>query len=208
MRCVTAVLPRIAYDTGSTTDHIDGHMSDFLTTISRSSVGRPAILNRLMPAALLVFAVAAADFAVADGLRVDSAEDVAFAVAEMTATAEDMGLSRADLATVLTEKLSRAGLRARLSDADRDEDLLLVDVVVEEEAFYVSLGFWRVASYPQRDGENSSGFVTVWQDFSVGAHDGDIDAVHATVTTITDRFIARYRDANELDDRVQVAATP
>ena len=183
-------------------------MSNLLTTIPRNSDGRSAILNRLLQAALLVFAVASADIAVADGLRVDGAENVAFAVAEMTETAEDMGLSRADLATTLTEKLGRAGLRARLSDADRDKDLLLVDVVVEEETFYVSLGFWRVASYPQPGGESSSGFVTVWQDFSVGAHHGDADAVYAIVTTITDRFIARYRDANGLDDRVQVAATP
>lgn len=183
-------------------------MSNLLTTIPRSSDGRSAILNRLLPAALLVFAVAVADIAVADGLRVDSAEDVAFAVAEMTQVAEDMGLSRADLAVALTEKLSRAGLRARLSDADRDKDLLLVDVVVEEEAFYVSLGFWRVASYPQPDGENSSGFVTVWQDYSVGAHHGDVDTVYTTVTTVIDRFIARYSDANELGDSVQVAAAP
>ena len=202
------MLRRIAYDTASTTDFIDGQMSNLLTTIPRNSDGRSAILNRLLQAALLVFAVASADIAVADGLRVDGAENVAFAVAEMTETAEDMGLSRADLATALTEKLGRACLRARLSDADRDKDLLLVDVVVEEETFYVSLGFWRVASYPQPGGESSSGFVTVWQDFSVGAHHGDADAVYAIVTTITDRFIARYRDANGLDDRVQVAATP
>ena len=183
-------------------------MPKILTTIPRSNGGRSAIPNRLLSAALLVFAVAAADLAVADGLRVDGAENVAFAVAKMTQTAENMGLSRADLATTLTEKLGRAGLRARLSDADRDKDLLLVDVVVEEETFYVSLGFWRVASYPQPGGESSSGFVTVWQDFSVGAHHGDADAVYAIVTTITDRFIARYRDVNGLDDRVQVAATP
>ena len=208
MRCVTPMLRRIAYDTGSTTDLIYGQMSNLWTTIPISSGGRSAILNRLLSAALLVFAVAAADFAIADGLRVDSAENVAFAVAEMTATAEDMGLSKANLVVVVTDKLGRAGLRARPTDANRDEEVLLVDVVVEDETFYVSLGFWRIASYPQRQGETDSGFVTVWQDFSVGAHHGDVDTVYQTVTTIIDRFVASYSDANELGDSVQVAAAP
>ena len=208
MRCVTPMLRRIAYDTGSTTDLIYGQMSNLWTTIPRNHHRWPALLSRLLPAASLVFAVAAANIAVADGLRVDSAENVAFAVAEMTATAEDMGLSKADLTITVTDRLGRAGLRARLTDAARDEDLLLVDVVVEEETFYVSLGFWRMASYPQPGGESSSGFVTVWQDYSVGAHHGDVDTVYTTVTAIIDRFITRYSDANELGDSVQVAAAP
>ena len=183
-------------------------MSSLLTTISRSNEGRSAILSRLPRAVLLVFAVAVADIAVADGLRVESAEEVKFAVADMTLTAEDMGLSRADLALRLTERLSRAGLRARLSDADRDEDLLLVDVVVEDETFYVSLGFWRVATYPQPDGESGSSFVTVWQDYSVGAHHGDVNTVYTTVTTIVDQFITRYSDANDLTGRVRAANSP
>jgi len=208
VRCVTAALRRIAYDTGITTDHIDGQVPKILTKIPRSSGGSWTVLIRLLSAVLLVFALAVADIAVADGLRVESAEEVAFAVADMTQVAEDMGLSKANLVVVVADKLGRAGLRARPTDANRDEEVLLVDVVVEEETFYVSLGFWRVASYPQRQGETDSGFVTVWQDFSVGAHHGDVDTVHQTVTTIIDRFVASYSDANELGDSVQVAAAP
>jgi hypothetical protein len=183
-------------------------MSNFPTTIQRSSESRPANLSRLLPAALLVIAVAVADIAIADGLRVDNAEEVKFAVADMTQTAKDMGLSKVDLVIAVTDKLGRAGLRARPTDADHDEEVLLVDVVVEDETFYVSLGFWRIASYPQPQGETDSGFVTVWQDFSVGAHHGDVDTVYQTVTTIIDRFVARYSDANELGDSVRVAAAP
>jgi hypothetical protein len=169
---------------------------------------RLAISQRLLRAALLAVAVVAVDVAIADGLRVDNAEEVAFAVAEMTQVAENMGLSKADLVIAVTDKLGRVGLRARPTDNDNDEEVLMIDVVVDDETFYASLGFWRVASYPQPDGENGSGFVTVWQDYSVGAHHGDVDTVYATVTTIIDRFIARYSDANELGDNVQAAATP
>jgi glucan biosynthesis protein len=126
----------------------------------------------------------------------------------MTQVAEDMGLSKANLVVVVADKLGRAGLHARPTNANGDEEVLLVDVVVEDETFYVSLGFWRVASYPQPQGETDSGFVTVWQDFSVGAHHGDVDTVYQAVTTIIDRFVASYSNANELGDSVQVASTP
>ncbi len=144
----------------------------------------------------------------AEGLRVNNAAELAFAVADMTSVAQDMGLSKAGLAGAVREKLGAAGIRARPTIAGQDEEVLLVDVVIEDESFYVSLGFWRVASYPQPQGEITSGFVTVWQDYSVGTHHGNMDTVYDAVTTIADQFIKKYSDANDLAARVRAANSP
>jgi hypothetical protein len=53
-----------------------------------------------------------------------------------------------------------------------------------------------------------SGFVTVWQDYSVGTHHGNVDTVYDTVTTIVDQFITRYSAANDLAGRVRAANSP
>lgn len=146
--------------------------------------------------------------AAADGLRVNNAAELAFAVTDMTSVAQDMGLSKAELAGAVKEKLGAAGIRARPTIAGQDEAILLVDVVIEHDTYYVSLGFWRVASYPQPQGEITSGFVTVWQDYSVGAHYDNVDTVYDTVTTIVDQFIERYSDANDLTGRIRAATNP
>ena len=162
----------------------------------------------LLTASLVVWMTVILDTTAAEGLRVDNAAELAFAVADMTSVAQGMGLSKASLAGAVTQKFGAAGIRARPTIAGQDEEVLLVDVVIEHETYYVSLGFWRVASYPQPQGEITSGFVTVWQDYSVGTHRGDVDTVYETVATIVDQFITRYSDANDLTGRVRAANSP
>ncbi len=143
-----------------------------------------------------------------DGLWVDNPEEVAFSVADMTSSAKDMGLSNESFAAALSTMLNRAGLRPRQSVLKRDNDVLFLDVIVEDETFYASLGFWRVASYRQPDGELNSELVTVWQDYSVGAHHDDPATVRDTVNEIIERFIAKYRDVNNVSTPFRVASTP
>ncbi len=162
----------------------------------------------LLRISLVVWLMLLLDTAAADGLRVKNASELAFAVADMTPAAQDMGLSKSGLAGTVTERLGSAGIQARPTIAGQDEEILLVDVVIEHETFYVSLGFWRVASYPQPQGEITSGFVTVWQDYSVGTHHGNVDTIYDTVTTIMDQFVARYSDANDLTGSVRAATSP
>ena len=143
-----------------------------------------------------------------DGLWVDNPEEIAFSVADMTSSAKDMGLSNESFAATLSTMLNHAGLRARQSSLERDSDMLFLDVIVEDETFYASLGFWRVASYRQPDGELNSELVTVWQDYSVGAHHDDPGKVLDTVNKFIARFIARYRDVNNVSTPFRVASTP
>ena len=159
-------------------------------------------------AAAALCALLAINAAWADGLRVENADEVRFAVGEMTTAAAEMGLSRQVLAQTLTRHLGSAGLSARHAAGDDAESILFVDVVVDGEAYYVSLGFWRKASYPQPGGGQDTDFVTVWQDYAVGAHHGESQTVYETTVTIIDRFIARYSEANRLDRDVTVAAAP
>lgn len=162
----------------------------------------------LLTVSLVVWTTVFLDITAADGLRVNNAAELAFAVADMTSVAQGMGVSKASLAVAVTEKLGAAGIRARATIAGQDEEILLVDVVIEHDTYYVSLGFWRLASYPQPQGEIVSGFVTVWQDYAVGTHHGNVDTVYDTVTTIVDQFITRYSDANDLTGRVRAANSP
>ena len=143
-----------------------------------------------------------------DGLWVDNPEEVAFSVADMTSRAKDMGLSDESFAATLSRMLNHAGLRAKQLDLERDSGVLFLDVIVEDETFYASLGFWRMASYRQPDGELNSEFVTVWQDYSVGAHHDDPAKVRATVNKIIARFITKYRDVNNVGTPFRVASTP
>jgi hypothetical protein len=183
-------------------------MPKIMTSSPRSRRCLPTRRLRLLRTAIAICAALLFHAAAADGLRVDNPAEVSFVVTDMTAIARKIGLSRADLADMVTDKLSVVGISARPTIAERDEEVLLVDVVVEHETFYVSLGFWRVASYPQPQGEITSGFVAVWQDYSVGTHHGNVDTVYDTVTTIVDQFITRYSDANDLAGRVRVATSP
>ena len=144
----------------------------------------------------------------ASGLRVENANEVAIAVAEMTPVARDLGITRAAISRAVTTMLESAGLKGRPSRATVDGEVLLVDVVVTGEAFYVSMGFWRIASYSQPGGETDTGFVTVWQDYSVGTHKEDAASVYATISAVADRFITEYRSANELEQAAAVAGTP
>ena len=144
----------------------------------------------------------------ASGLRVDNANDVAIAVAEMTPVARDLGITRAAISRAVMAMLESAGLKGRPSQDTVDGEVLLVDVVVTADAFYVSMGFWRVASYSQPGGDTDSGFVTVWQDYSVGTHKEDAAIVYATISAVADRFITEYRSANELEEAATVAGSP
>ena len=158
---------------------------------------------------LVVAAALVCDTSIADdGLWVDDPEEVAFSVADMTDSARDMGLSSDGFAATLNNMLNHAGLRAKQSDIARDDRVLFLDIIVDDETYYASLGFWRMASYRQPDGELNSEFVTVWQDYSVGAHHDDPGAVRDTVNKIIERFITRYRDANNVRPPLRVASTP
>ncbi len=163
----------------------------------RAFAGAAAVFvrNLLASATFVLLAVSSAD---ASGLRVDNAEDVAYAVAEMTPAARDLGITRARISRTLDAQLESAGLRGRPSRDNVDKEILLVDVIVTGETYYVSMGFWRVARYPQPGGESDTGFVTVWQDFSVGTHEESASVVYATISTIADRFISKYRDVNQM----------
>ena len=144
-----------------------------------------------------------------DGLRVENPGEITFAVAAMTPRAKELGLTNSVVAASLKSSLSRAGLAARQSDLDdRDSDVLFIDIVVEDETFYASLGFWRMASYRLPGGELNSELVTVWQDYSVGAHHDDAAKVRATVNRIVSRFISQYRDVNDVGVPLRVASTP
>ena len=160
-----------------------------------------------LPAFVFTLMLACGTAAGSDGLRVERPLEVAFSVAEMTEQARSMGFTDSGVATTLQENLTRAGLAGRRSDPERDSDVLFVDIIVEDETFYASLGFWRMASYRLPGGALNSEFVTVWQDYAVGAHHGDPATVNATVKRIIDRFIVRYSDVNGVSQPQRVAAT-
>jgi hypothetical protein len=126
----------------------------------------------------------------------------------MTQAAQDLGLTDKDFAETLRIMLSRAGLQATRSELKLDRNLLFLDVIVDGEVFYVSAGFWRKASYPLPNGKFNSEFVTVWQDYSVGAHYHDPETVRSSVNTLIERFIARYSDANDTGNPLRVASAP
>ncbi|NCF23330.1 MAG: hypothetical protein GWP60_02225 [Gammaproteobacteria bacterium] len=183
-------------------------MPEFVTILPQGSCRLSTKRLNLLRISLAVWLAVFLNTTAADGLRVDNAAELAFAVTDMTSAAQGMGLSKAGLAGAVTEKLGAAGILARPTISGQDEEVLLVDVVIEHDAYYVSLGFWRVASYPQPQGGITSSFVTVWQDYSVGTHHGNADTVYDAVTTIADQFIARYSDANDLAGRVRAANSP
>jgi len=164
---------------------------------------------RLWQLPVVLAAALACEPAIAgDGLWVEHPEEVAFSVADMTQGAKDMGLTGAGFAATLSIMLQRAGLKARQTDFERDSDVLFLDIIVEDETFYASLGFWRMVSYRLPNGVLNSEFVTVWQDYSVGAHHEDPGKVRATVNSITERFIAKYQDVNKGGTPLRVASTP
>jgi hypothetical protein len=160
-----------------------------------------------------VVAVLASTFAwvtsqAADSLWVENPVDVAYSVGEMTKGAQDIGLTTESFAESLHAMLNHAGLQPRQSTRSRDSDVLFLDVIVDGESFYTSAGFWRMANYPLPNGDLNSEFVTVWQDYSIGAHHNNPDIVRASVNTILERFIAKYSDANNTRRPMQVASTP
>ncbi len=144
----------------------------------------------------------------ADGLWIENPTEVAYSVSDLTADAMKLGLSGNSLEETLSTTLTRAGLKARPAEFTRDQGVLFLDIVVENQTFYASLGFWRVATFPLPDGEPASDFVIVWQDYSVGIHHNDAAAVTHTVQKIIDRFVARYSVANKITDPLQAATTP
>lgn len=158
--------------------------------------------------AVLAAALACQTAVAGDGLWVENPGEVAFSVGNMTQVAKDMGFTDAGFATILSTSLQRAGLSAKRSDFKRDNDVLFLDVIVEHETFYASLGFWRKVSYRLPNGKLISEFVTVWQDYSVGAHHDDSRKVRDTVNRIIARFIARYRDVNDTGIPLLVGSTP
>lgn len=143
-----------------------------------------------------------------DSLRVEHPVEIAFSIGEMTELAQDMGLSTEEFARSLTVMLNNAGLEARQSEAERDTEILFLDVIVDGESYYTSVGFWRMASYPLPNGEINSEFVTVWQDYSVGTHFDDATTVKASVNRIVERFISKYNDANQSGFPLRVASAP
>jgi len=144
----------------------------------------------------------------ADGLWIENPTEVAYSIGELTADARKLGLSGNSLAATLSATLTRAGLKSRPAEFARDQGVLFLDIIVENQTFYASLGFWRVATFPRPDGESASDFVIVWQDYSVGTHHNEAAAVNQTVQRIIDRFVARYSTANKITDSLQAAATP
>ena len=165
-------------------------------------------LSKWLHTLILAVATIASGVASADGLRVENAQDVNFTVAEISGIAKQLGLSRNSIELQLVNKLESAGLRATRSESSQQDEVLLVDIVVQAESYYVSLDFWRLASYSQPQGETSSSFVTVWQDYAVGTHGDDAAAVYATVAQITDRFISQYSHVNGLGDEVHASTGP
>lgn len=119
-----------------------------------------------------------------------------------------MGLTIDGFAKSLSIMLNRAGLQAKRSETERDSDILFLDVIVDGESYYTSVGFWRIASYRLPNGDLNSEFVTVWQDYSVGAHYNDPGTVRASANRIIERFIAKYSDANNTGNPLQVVSAP
>jgi hypothetical protein len=145
----------------------------------------------------------------ADGsLWVENPREVAFSVGRMTPGAQNLGLTDADFADTLSIMFDRVGYQARRSRGAHDKDVLFLDVIVDGETFYTSAGFWRIANYRLPNGDLNTEFVTVWQDYSVGAHHNDPETVRASVSRIIERFIAKYSDANKSRAPVQVASSP
>lgn len=140
-----------------------------------------------------------------DGLRVDRPLEVAFSISRMTRDAAAMGLTDSGFAVLLSSSLTRAGLSARRSDSENDDTVLFLDIVVEDEAFYVSLDFLRPASFRLPGGEMNSEPVSVWQGYSVGTHKDDAGKIRDTVSQIVEQFVTSYRDANDLSIPARVA---
>jgi len=143
-----------------------------------------------------------------ESLWVENPEQVAYSVADMTPGAKALGLTNGEFAKSLNVMLSRAGLQGRRSEFRNDSDVLFLDVVVDGETYYASAGFWRMASYRLPNGDIHSEFVTVWQDYSVGAHYDDPETIRVSVERLIERFIAKYNDANSAGRPLSVAATP
>ena len=160
-------------------------------------------------ATLLAALVLFAEFSVADdGLRVDSPSDIVFSISQLNRDATDMGLSDAGFAVLLSSSLNHAGLRARRAESADDDNILFLDVVVEDNIFYVSLDFMRPASLETADGELNLDHVSVWQNYSLGDHQDDAEKVRSTVSRIVERFVENYRDANDITMPSRVAVWP
>ena len=148
----------------------------------------------------------AAEAVIADGLRVEDPSELAFAVAELSNDAEQLGFSRELLVAALKSRLSRVGLEARPSNAQDSDAILFIDVIVDGNVYYVALDFWRVGSFAQPDGQQASAYVSVWQDFSIGSHDGDRSPVDKTFSEVVERFIVQYVEANDGELLARAAA--
>lgn len=158
--------------------------------------------------AVVLFVLASNSSLANEGLWVENPEVVAFSVAKMTRDAEEIGLTRAVVAADLGDMLGQAGLKAKSAKHKGASGVLFLDVIVEDETFYASLGFWRMASYRLPDGQLKAEFVTVWQDYSVGVHHSDAKTVQATVGQIIEKFIGEYTEANNVGRPHTVASTP
>lgn len=143
----------------------------------------------------------------ADELWVENPLELSIAVAKMTENAKALGLTNAAVAASLSHRLKEAGLKPTPTELEYDDNVLFVDIIVEEETFYASLGFWRMASFRLPDGEQNTEMVTVWQEFSVGVHHDDPGIVRSTVDRIIERFIASYSDANDVGTPKRIVAT-
>lgn len=143
-----------------------------------------------------------------ESLRVENPAEIAYSIAALTDDAIALGLSSDGLTGILNARLAQAGLTAQPAAPARNDGVLFLDIIVEDETYYASLGFWRTATVPLPDGDPVSDTVIVWQDFSVGTHDDDAALVNKTVRQIVDRFVARYSAANGLATPLRVAASP
>jgi uncharacterized membrane protein YdfJ with MMPL/SSD domain len=144
----------------------------------------------------------------ADALWIDNPTEISYSVGELTDAAKALGLSNSSLSGTLADGLSAAGLTPKPAAYSNDKSVLFLDIIVEEQTYYASLGFWRVATYQRPDGEQNSDFVIVWQDYSVGAHHDDPAAITSTIQQIIERFIVTYGAANHLERPLQAAANP
>jgi hypothetical protein len=157
---------------------------------------------------LLLALVCCRNALAADPLWITNPAEIAFSVSELTQEARALGLSDSDLSRTLSGRLTAAGLTPKLAEIEQDDGVLFLDIIVEKQTYYASLGFWRVATIQHPDGRPSSDFVIVWQDYSVGAHHDDPAEITDTVQQIIERFITTYSAANDLDTPLQAAAQP
>ena len=140
------------------------------------------------------------------GLWVPEPERVAYAIANMTTDANQLGLTDTQFEAALREKLSGSGITAYRAKRNSEGGILFLDLVVEDRSFVASLEFWRKAEYTLPDGTVYSDHVTVWEEYFIGDHQNDPQNVSESVDLVIDAFVRDYRQSNGGDDAALVAA--